>query len=294
MLLGNYSVLNRSPLRYLGGSTASPEVNHSPNWCRGGARKNRQYVDRTTTADKLFSLPYGTYVPYTTLLPQLGGSLSARRSGDFSITPVATGGLGMPGVGSAALTILTNTPAGQLISSGSGSAALAFTVADALLTASVGGSGSAALALSTNTPILGAEASLTASGSFSITASNSQVLPLDTSSPLRTGTANFAITGALTPYAIGSLSGSTVDNSVLTVDAIASSVWESLASGHTDSLTMGGKLNTASSGGVDLNALAQAVWEYATRKVDVEKMNGAPVIGNGSEASPWRGDGVSV
>lgn len=28
---------------------------------------------------------------------------------------------------------------------------------------------------------------------------------------------------------------------------------------------MGGKLNTASSGGVDLSALAQAVWLYATR-----------------------------
>lgn len=30
-------------------------------------------------------------------------------------------------------------------------------------------------------------------------------------------------------------------------------------------LAHGAKLNTASSGGVDLNALAQAVWEYATR-----------------------------
>jgi hypothetical protein len=30
---------------------------------------------------------------------------------------------------------------------------------------------------------------------------------------------------------------------------------------------MGAKLNTASSGGVDMNALAQAVWEYGMRSL---------------------------
>ena len=38
---------------------------------------------------------------------------------------------------------------------------------------------------------------------------------------------------------------------------------------------MGAKLNTASSGGVDMNALAQAVWEYATRTLTSGGSGGA-------------------
>ena len=45
----------------------------------------------------------------------------------------------------------------------------------------------------------------------------------------------------------------------MAADIIANAVWEALAAQHTDSLTMGGKVNTASSGGVDINALADAV-----------------------------------
>ena len=55
------------------------------------------------------------------------------------------------------------------------------------------------------------------------------------------------------------MSGSTVDTSVLTSTAIAAAVWDSVAAQFADSSTFGGKLNTASSGGVDLVALAQAV-----------------------------------
>jgi len=51
----------------------------------------------------------------------------------------------------------------------------------------------------------------------------------------------------------------------LTTGNVAEAVWGALASANNDSNTMGAKLNSAASGGVDLNALAQAVWEYATR-----------------------------
>jgi hypothetical protein len=44
-------------------------------------------------------------------------------------------------------------------------------------------------------------------------------------------------------------------------DIQAEKVWDELAADHTDSLTMGGKLNTASAGGVDYDALADAVWD---------------------------------
>jgi hypothetical protein len=49
----------------------------------------------------------------------------------------------------------------------------------------------------------------------------------------------------------------------LTTSNVGAAVWGAIASQFTDSATMGGKLNTASSGGVDLNALADAVWSHA-------------------------------
>lgn len=228
----------------------------------GGARFNRNVSG--TYSKVLGAVPSGYGGRAYTLAVKAGGL--AGFAG-VSITPTATGGLGLPGSGSADITFTVADATGQLISSGSGAASLTFTVADALLVASLGGAGSAALTLSTNTPLLGAIASMTADGSFSITASNSQVLPLDTTSPLRTGTASFAITGTLQPYAVGSMQGSTVDTSILTVDAITASIWQAVSSQYTEPGSMGAKLNTASSGGVDLSALAQAVWAHATRSL---------------------------
>lgn len=57
----------------------------------------------------------------------------------------------------------------------------------------------------------------------------------------------------------------TVTGAGLTTGNVAQAVWGALASANNESSTMGAKLNSATSGGVDLNALAQAVWEYATR-----------------------------
>jgi len=236
MLLGNYSVLNRNPLRYLGGGTATPQCNHQSNFNRGGARKNRQFVDQTTAANKQFSLPYGSYPTYAWLIPQVGGDLSARRSADFGIEPSATGGRGYPGFGSATIGIDTNTPAGDLVTTvpaGGAPASIGISTNTPQLTASIGGTGSASFGIDANTPTLGAEASLI-------------------------GAASFGLDGTLTRYAIGIMSGTTTDAG-LTVDSVVSGVWGALAAAYNDSGTMGNKLNTASSGGVDLAALADAV-----------------------------------
>ena len=53
----------------------------------------------------------------------------------------------------------------------------------------------------------------------------------------------------------------------LSPQGLAQAVWNSLATEYNTSGTMGKKLNTASSGGVDMNALAQAVWEYGMRSL---------------------------
>ncbi len=236
MLLGNYSVLNRNPIKFLGGSTASPEVNHAPNFNRGGARKNRQYVSMTTTANKQFSLPYGSYPNYCWLLPQKGGDLAARQSGDFGIDAVATGGMGMPGDGTAAISITTNTPAGELVTTvpaGGAPASIGINTNMPLLTASISGVGSTTIGINTNTPTLGAEANLAASTAF-------------------------GLDGTLTRYAIGIMEGSTADSGV-TVDNIVASVWNAVLTDYQTAGTAGNALGLASSGGVDYGTLADAV-----------------------------------
>lgn len=77
-----------------------------------------------------------------------------------------------------------------------------------------------------------------------------------------TGNANGDSNNYAIPFATGSMSGSTDVITELTTDNIASAVWNTLSLQFNETGTMGNKLNTASSGGVDLNALAESVWGY--------------------------------
>ena len=266
MLLGNYSILNRNPLRRFGGSTTSVEVGNRSNFSSNGAAKNMQYVSMTTAANKQFALPYGSSPPYSTLMPQKGGDMSARRTADFSFTASASALMGYPISGTSSITISVLDADGQLISSGSGSASIAVTTNTPILTASINGDGTTSFPITTNAPILGAEASGSGVSSFSFSVSGS-ILPTNDASPLRTGTTTITISGALTPYAIGSMIGTTDVVTELTTDSIAAAVWNAISSSFNDAGTMGNKLNTASSGGVDMDALAQTVWEYALRSM---------------------------
>ena len=49
----------------------------------------------------------------------------------------------------------------------------------------------------------------------------------------------------------------------LTPEGLRDAVWKATAASFNDAGTMGAKLNSAASGGVDLNALADAVWDHA-------------------------------
>lgn len=243
-----------------------------------GARLNR-YVSGTH-GKAVGGVPSG-YGARSAVMPVKPGGISARAVASFSAAGLAVGGISASGSASLAFQVtnaqafpLDDTPpyrtasalmvfgatgAGSLVATAAGSALLTFTVSDALLVATVGGTGAASIAVQANTPLLGALAEGGGGATFALTATNTQVLPLSDASPLRTGAAAISFSASLQPYAIGHMAGSTVDNSTLTSTAIAAAVWESLASQFTDSSTFGGKLNTASSGGVDLTALAQAV-----------------------------------
>lgn len=209
------------------------------------------------TDDKV-GIPLGYLAGGSWLLPQKAGNMSSRYEANISTSAsgLAVGGITSPGTSSITFTVADAD--GQLISSGSGTASLTFAFANALLTASVNGTGAASLSI-TPTALLGALASGEGSAGFTVSIANAQARPLNDASPLREGTASFAITGALTPYAIGSMSGSTVDDSALTSPAIAA-----------------------------------AVWEFTNRSVNVIQMNGYTVTGTGQEGDPWRATGVSV
>jgi len=55
-------------------------------------------------------------------------------------------------------------------------------------------------------------------------------------------------------------------------------------------------ISTSGSSGptaADIAAALLAALQATTIPVDTRRMNGADVVGNGSEADPWRGAGVS-
>lgn len=178
----------------------------------------------------LVGLPSGYRTGSAWMMPQKAGALASRNIAGLTVTPTATIYGGITADAPASMTFTVADAAGQLISSGTGTASLTIAIADALLTASLNGTGEAALTITTNTPLLGAEASATA-------------------------TASFTITGALTPYALGAMSGSTVDTTVLTVDAIAAGV---LAAALTSPIA-----------------------------ADIRKVNDYAVDGNGQSGTEW-------
>lgn len=145
-------------------------------------------------------------------------------------------------------------------------------------------------------------------GSFTLTGAGglSMIVPFE-------GAGSFALTGAGDLKGRLSMSGGWTPYTELSPQNLAREVWQAVAAQYTDSTTMGGKLNTASSGGVDLAALAQAVWLYAERTltggatpskediaaaviaaaqstaipVNLTQIKGQTIQGGGTEANPW-------
>ena len=107
-----------------------------------------------------------------------------------------------------------------------------------------------------------------------------------------------------------SLSGEWTPFTELSPEGLANAVWSSLVSQYQDDGTMGKALSTASSGGVDINALAAAVWAYATRDMpaterdavaaaviaaaqatpidaNIKEVNDTTIDGAGTAGDPW-------
>ena len=217
-----------------------------------GVARNRLYVDRTTTANKLYSVPDGAYPNVSWIIPQVGGAMTAHNTAVINVAATANGVMGYPIFGEASFTISAPGASAELIAFGQGEATLSVSAGGALF-ASISADGFAGFAVSASAA-LGAEASISGEASISISTSAESILPLDDASPLRTGTASFAIAGALTPYAVGVMSGSTVDTG-LSNAGVAAAVVSALNS--------------------------------ATIPVDLRKVKGQAITGTGVENDPW-------
>jgi hypothetical protein len=215
-LIGNYSVLNKSPGRFWGGNAVGGGADKG-NYQKSGALRGRFNAPEWEPKS---GVPDGYRPPYTWLISQTPGTLSSRNIITGTGTLTAFGALGrnltatMTGTG-------TLTATGDLIVSaiatltGSGSITVADLLAVIQATATLTGSGSLT---ATPTALGWMEGSLTGVGTL-------------TSTPFGTG----ALTATISPS-----TGET-----LSPEAVAAAVWAAIAITNSDSGSMGEKLNAA-------------------------------------------------
>lgn len=212
-LIGNRSVLNKSPGRFLNAGVGTFRSEFS----KHGMRRSAAY-------SSLSAVPNGHLSPSAWVLPRTSGGMSSIN---FTTAMVSGSGLAVGGVtttGTSSITLAFADAFGELIASGGGTATFSLTSNNPLLTASINGTGTAVATFSTNTPTLGALADGSGEVAITLTATNSGRMPANDDSPLRTGTATLTLTGTLVPYAIGSMSGTT-EEAGLTPNGISNAVW---------------------------------------------------------------------
>lgn len=184
-LIGNRSVLHKSPTRFLAGTVASGDRD---NFNKPGMLRGSQ-----AAYGRLAAIPNG-YGSTSWMMPVKAGSISSSNAAVMTVSQSASGAMGLPGDGTSSFTIDFATADGGLISSGTGTASFAIT-STATVLATRSGDGSASFAINTNTPLLGALGWVTATGAFSVTTT-------------------------LQSYARGYMTGTTVDNTTLTAAAL--------------------------------------------------------------------------
>lgn len=217
MLIGNYSVLAKTPGRWIGGGAI-------------GLGMNRGDFNKTSMARGVFNavdwepksgIPDGYRNPYAWVMPQTSGALSARKNltgagdaaasiaGGKNAEAALTGAGDMSGTGALIISMVAAL-------AGSGTISNADAVAFLQLAAALAGAGDLAGAA---TAIGHAAAALSGSGA---------------------ATSTIRATGSLA-------SSITVSGDLLTSTNVGAAVWAALAAANNDTGTMGEKLNDAGS-----------------------------------------------
>jgi hypothetical protein len=200
MLVGNYSVLQKSPGRFIAGSTTSVEGQVRSNFSKSGSYRNRFYVDQTTVALALYAVPTGTYPEIAWVLPQIAGEIASTQpiQGAGTQTGNLAGGL--------------NAEAGL-----TGAGTITSAVAQLIISMAANLAGDGTVSSADLRGFLQAVANL--SGSGDLTAAVSALAWMDAATD-----GSGKITNA-TPYATGNLSADIFSFSALTPEGISNAVW---------------------------------------------------------------------
>jgi hypothetical protein len=279
MLKQNGQIGNQYPFRYFGGLQATSRQQF-------GRTALRNWFIGEHAPDKKSGFPDGTLAPGSWVLPQNAGAMASRNNINGTGTTISA---------------ITGVVNGQASLTGSGGITSATAQLVISMVATLTGAGT--IAAADLRGYLNAVANLT--GSSSVTAA---IGALAWASAAVSGSGSIS---SATPYATGMLAATIRGYSDLTPEGIRDQVWNAVLANFQESGSAGKALSTASSGGVDLNALAAAVWEYATRSMtaaereaiaaeiivaaqaapihaDMRKTNGQALHGDGSEGDKFR------
>lgn len=228
MLKQNTTILAQYPFRGIGGLFSGERSM----WDR--AERRNKFIGEAGW-DKKCGVPSGHLAPSSWNLPQSDGGMASFT--------------GLKGAGSTAAGGAMGVNAEAAVS-GAGDIFSADAELVVSMVATLAGAGTVAAADLRG--YLNAVANLTGSGSV---AAAIGAIAWATSAVTGAGTISNA-----TPYATGSLGANILSYSSLTPEGIRDAIWNAVAANHTTVGTMGQKLNSAASGGVDYAALGLAVW----------------------------------
>jgi hypothetical protein len=305
-LLGNYTVLNKIPLRKFSGTTESAERS---NWQTSGSMRNVQLQSGQTVAFPLYGKPGGYYPNYTWMMPQIRGALGVSYGyvvgvGSITNANLAAGqyiAANLSGTGGISAAVATGV--GNIIASlsGSGSIVVASGSLLAFISASMSGAGTL-----TGTMLSAANMSASLSGAGSLSANIAAALAVQAS---LSGTSAVSASGSLAGALVATLQGtSTTSGAVIGVWPMqgnlsgAATLTAALqAKGWmVSSPTGSGTITTAipySTGSIsatirsfsDLTpeGLASAVWAAVAAQNNVPSTMGEKLNDAGSASNPW-------
>lgn len=195
---------------------------------RTGATRN--LTAGTGVTNQTAGYPYGYRDGGAWSMPQKAGALSSVNESESSVTASGNAAQGLNRSGAVTAAI---------VAEGNGAA----------VAAAVGESAGVLTASGVAVAPLNAEGVATCA----IAVAAELTAPADIS-----GASSVAVAASLVTRALGNMESLPISQE-LTADAIATTVWNALAAANNAVGTMGAKLNTASTGGVDYEALANAI-----------------------------------
>lgn len=191
-----------------------------------------QFVGSETNRTKA-AFPNGYYPPYSLVMPFTVGTTAGRDAVSASAvaaiksTVATTGDATITALAEAVATLLSSTTGEATVTATAEgvAAGVAITTGDATVTA-------------TGDAAINAYAFITASASCGVDAEG-----------IASGTAH--------------IEGESTTETALSPATLAAALWDATAASYNATGTMGAKLNAAGSGGVDYDALKEAVWGYS-------------------------------